>query len=419
MLDLNLLRTQTQRVAAIAKSRGCTVDLPLLLVMDRELQTQQRALETAQAERNAATKTMAGLSPGERDAKRASLRSLGDRVDTLIAATRDLEQRLNEQVFSVPNIVADDVLIDPDPTHNQVIREVGTRPTFAFAPRDYLTIAETLDCIDIPRAAKVSGSRFGYLKGIAAQLEFALLQFAFQRLTAHGFTPVVPPVLVRADVLRGVGYLEAGGTLERYRLEKDGLYLLGSAEQSLVPMHMDETFAADALPRRYAGFSTAFRREAGAYGRDTRGIFRVHQFDKLELVSFARPDQGDAEHVQLLAIEEELLQALGLPYRVLRLVSGDTAFPLARTYDIECWLPSERRYRETHSCSTALDFQARRLNIRYRSGRDTGFVHTLNATGLAIGRTLIAIIEHYQTERGFRIPDVLAPLVGTNEVTAP
>lgn len=417
MLELHLLRTHTERIAAIAKSRGCTVDVPGLLALDRELRTQQQTLEAAQAERNAATKTMAQLSPDAREAKRASLRTLGDRVDALTTAVRDIAQRLEDQLLSIPNIVADDVLVDPDPSHNQVLREVGVKPSFAFPPRDYLTIAEALDCIDIPRAAKVSGSRFGYLKGIAARLEFALLQFALQRLQAHGFTPVIPPVLVRDDVMRGVGYLEAGGTLERYRLEKDQLYLVGSAEQALVPMHMDEVLAGDTLPRRYAGFSAAFRREAGAYGRDTRGIFRVHQFDKLELVSFARPDQGDAEHAQLLAIEEELLHALGLPYRVVRLVSGDTAFPLARTYDIECWLPSEQRYRETHSCSTALDFQARRLNIRYRSGRDTGYVHTLNATGLAIGRTLIAIIEHYQTERGFRIPDVLVPFIGTNEAT--
>ncbi|MBI3115215.1 MAG: serine--tRNA ligase [Candidatus Kerfeldbacteria bacterium] len=419
MLDLRYIRAHRDHVENVARSRGITVSLDKLLALNDKLSELRGHLERAQAERNAASHAMAGLEERQRQAQRASLKALGDTVTKLKQRYAELEQRQTELASAVPNIVTDDVPLDPNPEHNRVLRAEGAKPTFSFPPRDYLTIAEKLDLIDTARAAKVSGTRFGYLKGAAAELEFALVRFALDYVAEQGFIAVVPPVMVRDEVIRGVGYLEAGGTLERYHLDADGLYLVGSAEHALVPLHMNERLAADELPRRYAGFSTCFRREAGAAGKDTRGILRVHQFDKLELVTVCLPEHGDEEFNRLLGIEEGLLRALGLPYRIVQLVSGDIPFPLAKTYDVETWMPGQGVYRETHSCSTALDFQARRLNIRYQRGAERGFVHTLNATGLAIGRTLIAIIENYQTKKGFAIPKKLRPyLNGRKDVTA-
>lgn len=417
MLDLDFIRHNADRIRAVMRTRHVSLSLDDVLALDAETRQLQQRLEAARHTRNEASRAMAALTPSERDQRRASLRAAREEQDHDEQRFTELTDRLRELLLSIPNDVLRDVPLDPNPEHNAILREAGTKPTFAFPPRDYLTIAEELDVIDVPRAGKVAGSRFGYLKGAATELEFALIQFTLATFRSRGFTPVVPPHMVRDEVIRGVGYLEAGGTLERYRFEKDHLYLIGTTEHALVPMHMDETLKADALPRRYLGFSPAYRREAGAYGKDTKGILRVHQFDQLEFVSFCLPEQDAEEFKLLLAAEEELLMKLGLPYRVVQLVSGDIPFPLAKTYDIETWLPGQGTYRETMSCSTATDFQARRLNIRYQRGSERGFVHTLNATALAIGRTLIAIIENYQTQNGFRIPDVLQPYLGRDQVT--
>lgn len=419
MVDLEYIRRHPDDVKAVVRARGLNVPIDALLKLDHEAQTIRQTLEAAQAERNRASSEMADLSPGEREKRRANLREKKQQIELLKQHADDVSSRLDELLLSVPNITLPDVPRDPNPEHNVVLREVGKKPRFSFPPRDYLSIAEELDIIDMSRAAKVSGSRFGYLKGVAAELEFALIQFTLTELRKRRFTPVVPPVMIRDKVIRGVGYLEAGGTLERYRLEKDRLYLVGSSEQSIVPLHADEVLSADELPKRYLGFSTCFRREAGAYGKDTKGILRSHQFDKLELISFCHPEQGEQEFQELLATEELLMTSLGLPYRVVRLVSGDTSFPLARTYDIETWMPGQGVYRETHSCSTATDFQARRLNIRFQRGSERGYVYTLNATAVAIGRTLIALIENYQTERGFRVPPVLVPYLGIDALERP
>ncbi len=340
---------------------------------------------------------------------------------------------------TIPNLPLSDVPEGNNEADNVVLREVGKKPVFSFTPKDYLTIAQALDLIDIERAAKVSGTRFGYLKNAAARLEFALIQFVFTSLAspallrkiARGirkgyhvtpFIPVVPPVMIRPEVFRKMARLTDADKEERYYFPKDDLYLVGSAEHSMGSMHMDETFQEKALPLRYLGFSTAFRRESGSYGKDTKGILRVHQFDKIEMESFTLAEDSRTEQDFLVAIQEYFLQALGLPYRVVAICTGDMGVPDARQIDLECWMPGQREgqgeYRETHTADLMTDYQARRLRTRVRrkDGR-VEYVHMNDATAFAIPRTLIAIIENYQTEQGtVRVPKVLQKWVGTKEI---
>jgi seryl-tRNA synthetase len=268
-------------------------------------------------------------------------------------------------------------------------------------------LGEKLDIIDVQRASKISGARFYFLKNDGALLEFALRELAFELLLKEGFIPVLPPVMIKTEVMKGLGYMENGGDEDMYVFEKDGLVLVGTAEQSIVAMHQDDTFEAKDLPKRYVGFSTCFRREAGSYGKDTKGILRAHQFDKVEMVSFVKQGEDDKEHEYLLSLEEKLLQALKLPYQVVKMCTGDLGFPAARKYDIEAWIPSENKYREITSASTTTDFQARRLNIKYREQNGTEFANILNGTAFST-RPIIAILENYQQEDGsILVPEVL------------
>jgi len=267
------------------------------------------------------------------------------------------------------------------------------------------------------RAAKVSGARFVYMKGDGVLLEFALVRFALDLLMHEGFIPVIPPTLIRKEAMQGLGYMEQGGAEDMYKLEKDGLVLVGTAEQSLVPMHMDEVFDKKDLPRRYVGYSSSFRREAGSYGKDTRGILRMHQFNKIEMVSFVAQEKDDKENDYLLSLEEKMFQALEIPYQVIKMCTGDLGFPAARKYDIEAWIPSQNKYREVTSVSTVTDFQARRLNIRYQDGGERKYVNVLNGTGLAMSRTPIAILENYQQADGsIVIPKVLQKYLGKDKI---
>ena len=286
-----------------------------------------------------------------------------------------------------------------------------------FKTRDHLELGEGLDVIDVKRAAKVSGTRFGYLKHEAALLEFALIQLAMETLIKEGFIPVIPPVLIKRDVMRGLGYMEHGADEDMFAIEKDGLLLAGTAEHTVIAMHKDETFNKKDLPKRYVGFSSAFRREAGSYGKDTKGILRVHQFDKVEMVSFVTPEDDDKEHEYLLSLEEKFFQSLEIPYQVVKMCTGDLGFPTARKYDIEAWIPSQTKYREVTSASTTTDFQARRLNIKYQDGSERKYVHILNGTAFAIGRTLIAILENFQQEDGsILVPRVLQKYTRFSEI---
>jgi seryl-tRNA synthetase len=327
------------------------------------------------------------------------------------------EKEFQNLMLQIPNLPLDDVPAGKDEKDNVVLKEEGKKPKFNFQAKDYLEIAEQLDIIDVKRAAKVSGTRFGYLKREAALLEFALISLAFDVLTKEKFIPVVPPVVIKPTMAIGMGFIEQTDDEEAYYLPKDNLYLTATSEQSIGTMYADEVFNEKDLPRRYVGFSTCFRREAGSYGKDTRGIFRVHQFDKVEMFSFCRPDKSKDEHKFLLSLEEKLMQLLKVPYRVVQMCSGDLGVPAASKYDLEAWLPSQNQYRETHSTSNCTDFQARRLKIRYRGDRGLEFVHTLNGTAFAIGRTLIAIIENYQQKDGsISVPKVLQKYTGFKKI---
>lgn len=367
-----------------------------------------RELEKLQSEINAASKIIPSLSPEEKKKKILELKPISNRISELKNEMRQGENH----IVNIPNVPKSDVPNGDDESGNIVEREVCKKPKLKD-PKDYLTLTESKGFIDLKRASKVSGSRFGYILGPLAQMEFALVQYAQKVLLKEKFTLVVPPVLIKEENMAAMGYLNGGGEDETYHFEKDNLYLVGTSEQSIGPMHRDEIFKEEDLPKRYVSFSTCFRREAGSYGKDTKGILRVHQFDKLEMFSITLPEKSDEEHAFLLAMEEKLMQGLELPYRVVKLCAGDLGWPSARTWDIETWMPGQNTYRETHSTSTTTDYQSRDLNIKVDRGSKKEYVHMLNGTAFAIGRTLIAIIENYQQSDGsINIPKVLQPYMG-------
>ena len=323
---------------------------------------------------------------------------------------------LKEILLRIPNLPKPDVKVGKDESENEVLRKVGSPKKFGFTPKDHLTIGEGLDIIDVKRAAKVSGTRFYYLKNDGVFLEFALRQLAFELLVKEGFTPILPPVLIKEEVMKCLGYMENGGDEDMFILDKEKLVLVGTSEQSIVPFFKDEILDEKELPKRFVGFSSCFRREAGSYGKDTRGIFRVHQFDKAEVVSFVKMGEDDKEHEYLLSLEEKLLGQLNIPYQVVKMCSGDLGFPAARKYDLEGWFPSEKRYRELTSTSTTTDFQARRLNIKYREKGETKFVNILNGTAFST-RPIAAILENYQLEDGsVLVPEVLRKYIGKDKI---
>ncbi|MFB0508090.1 MAG: serine--tRNA ligase [Thermodesulfobacteriota bacterium] len=419
MLDIRFIREHPDEVKEGCRKKGVDFDLDRFLEVDEKRRKVLLEVEGFRAQQKRMSKEIHEQEGG------AGQHVEIDKVRNLKARLRDSERelRLIEDEFHslmrmIPNLPLPEVPEGRDETENVVIREVGQKPTFDFAPRDYMKISEGLDIIDTKRAAKVSGSRFGYLKGDSVLLEFALVRLAIDTLTKEGFIPVIPPVMLNYRAMDGMGYLTRGGS-EVYQVEKDDLYLVGTSEQSLGAMHMDEILDERDLPRRYAGFSTCFRREAGSYGKDTKGILRVHQFDKVEMFSFCEPEKSRDEHDFFLEMEEKLVRMLGIPYRVVQMCSGDLGDPAADKRDIECWMPGMREYRETHSCSNCTDFQARRLKVRYRaheggSGQTkVKFVHTLNGTAYAIGRMIIAIIENFQQSDGtILVPDALRGLMG-------
>jgi seryl-tRNA synthetase len=331
------------------------------------------------------------------------MRGVAARVKELERGLGEVEPALDAALSSLPNL--------PDPTaapgpEDELVREVGQIKPPAFEPRDHLELAGEM--IDMDRGARLSGARFAYLKGDLVMLELALVRWVLEKLRTHGFEPVIPPVLVRERALYGTGFLP-DTEQQIYRVAEDDLYLVGTSEVALASLHDSEIIDAERLPLRYAGFSPCFRREAGAAGKDTRGIFRVHQFDKVEMFSFVSPEDSLAEHERILAIEEEILKELGLPYRVVNIAVTDLGNSAAKKYDCEAWLPSQGRYRELTSCSNTTDYQARRLNIRMRHEKRTQTPHTLNGTAVAVGRTIVALLENGQNaDGGVELPQVLA-----------
>lgn len=409
MLDSKYIKENVDQVKEAMKSRGFNANKKIdrIIELGKEIMEDQEKANKI----NKISEEIANLKGEARAEKIMEVKQIKEEI----ASDKLAEKRLS-LLKELPNIPKKDVKVGKDERDNEILREVGERPQFDFVAKDYMELGETLDIIDVKRAAKVSGSRFGYLKGSAAMLEFALIQYALETLTKEGFIPVVPPVLVSEKAMKAMGYLAQAGKRETYHFDKDNLYLVGTSEQSIGPMHMDEVL--EDLSKKYVSFSACFRREAGSYGKDTKGILRVHQFDKLEMFVFAKPEDSDKEHDNLLAMQERLMKGLKLPYRVVKLCTGDIGHPSARTYDIETWIPSENTYRETHSTSNCTDYQSRGLNIKYKNkDGKLEFAHTLNGTAFAIGRTIIAIMENYQTKEGeIAIPEVLQKYMGISRI---
>jgi len=374
-----------------------------VLELDERWRAAAQAAESLRAEQKAASEEVAAGKREGRDVsdRLARLKQLSGEVKALGEQSKNFEQKLQELLATLPNL--------PDPTaakpEDEVLREVGEA---SKTGRDHLELAG--ERIDMERGARLSGARFAYLRGDLAMLELALVQWTLQKLRGHGFEPVIPPVLVREQALYGTGFLP-DTEQQIYHLPADDLYLVGTSEVALASLHAGEILDAADLPLRYAGFSPCFRREAGAAGKDTRGIFRVHQFDKVEMFSFVEPDKGAEEHERLLAIEEEILAALQIPYRVVNIAVNDLGASAAKKYDCEAWLPGQGRYRELTSTSNTTDFQARRLEIRMRrEGAKPEILHTLNGTAVAVGRTIVALLENGQRDDGsVRLPEVLVP----------
>lgn len=410
MLDLKFIRSSPEEVKmGVAKKQTDPGIIDEILRLDGEHRKNLARVELLRSERKQISKRQGAPSAEEAERVREEAKQRKEELKNLEQVTSEIKAKLEELLLLVPNLPHESVPEGRDESGNVVVREWGEPTSFDFEPRDHLEIAKDLGLLDIERASRISGPRFYYLKGAAVLLEFALVRFALDLLSEKGFIPVVPPVLVKQRIMQGGGYLP-GGEDEIYKTVKDDLYLVGTSEQSILGMYTDELLDKSTLPLRYAGFSSCFRREAGSYGKDVRGIFRVHQFDKVEMFSFVAPEDSWPEHEFLLKNEEEIMQALKIPYRVVVMCTGDLGAPAAKKYDIEAWMPGENRYRETHSTSNCTDFQARRLNIRFRRDSGTGFVHTLNGTAVAVGRTLIAIWENYQQKDGsVLIPEALRP----------
>ena len=396
MLDLKQLREDPDSAREALARRGDAERLDPVLELDARRRALLPELEELRARKNQASKRIGELQRAGQDASEAiaEVRGSGEREKELEAELAEVTSRLNEALALVPNLPSPDA-----PPEDTVLREVGEAG--AGGP-DHLELLDGL--VDLEAGARAAGSRFAYLKGSLVFLELALVRWALEELSGQGFKPVVPPVLVREEAMFGTGFLP-DTEQQIYRVPDDDLYLVGTSEVPLASLHADEIVDEAALPLRYAGFSPCFRREAGAAGKDTRGIFRVHQFDKVEMFSFVRPEDSEGEHERLLQIEEELLQTLDVPYRVVNIAVDDLGASAAKKYDLEAWLPGQERFRELTSCSNTTGFQARRLGARYRpaEGKGPRHLHTLNGTAVAVGRTIIAIVENH----GLDVPPVL------------
>jgi seryl-tRNA synthetase len=404
MLDIKYIRENPEIVQKKARDKGVDINVEHILELDNRYRALDLMVQKLREDRNANSTSIKGKPTEEQIKKGQGIKERLDKEEHVLSA---IEEEYRNALLTIPNLAKDDVRIGENDTQNEVVRTVGEPTKFNFKPKGHLELGEKLDIIDVVRASKISGARFYFLKNDGALLEFALRELAFDLLIKEGFIPVVPPVMVKTEVMKGLGYMENGGDEDMYVFEKDGLVLIGTSEQSIVAMHQDDTFDAKDLPKRYVGFSTCFRREAGSYGKDTRGILRVHQFDKVEMVSFVKQGEDDKEQDYLLSLEEKLMQLLKISYQVVKMCTGDLGFPAARKYDLEAWIPSENKYREVTSVSTTTDFQARRLNIRYKEQNTTEFVNILNGTAFST-RPIIAILENYQNEDGsVNVPEVL------------
>lgn len=411
MLNLRAIRDDPEpiRAALARRDAGLADDLSQLIELDRERRKITMEVEELRAEQNRGSKAVGTASGEEREQLIKSLRQVSERLTELEPRLASLDEEVLRLASRLPNPPHESVPEGETEEDNELVRKVGDVPSFPFEPKDHVDLGQRLGIIDLERGARVSGSRFTYLLDGAVWVQWALVRYCMELLGAKGFVPVVPPVLVHEEAMYGTGFLPAAEA-QIYVTRDDDLYLAGTSEVPLAALHQDEILDPEKLPRRYAGYSTCFRREAGTYGKDIRGIFRLHQFDKVEMFSFTTPESSWDEHEFLLSCQEEIVSGLGLPYQVVFVCAGQMGNAAAKQYDIEVWLPGQGRYRELTSCSNCTDYQARRLECRVRFEGGNRTAHTLNGTACAIGRTLIALLENHQRKDGsVPLPESLHP----------
>ena len=421
MYDVKFIIEDPEKIKAGAAKKNVKVDIDKIVELYEKRNENLQKVEGLRAQQNEVSKKISQSE--DKAALIEEMAKVKEEIKTLEPKIEELENEIDTLAATVPNPTFDSVPDGKDEEDNEIIKTHGEKPKFDFEPKDHIELGKTLDIIDIERGVRASGARFYYLKGDAALLEFALVQHVIQKLTSKGFTPVITPVLVKEEAMYATGFFPADKN-EVYSVnpstpdnpEGDDLFLVGTSEVPLTMLHYTEILDPEKLPIRYAGFSTCFRREAGSYGKDTAGIIRVHQFNKIEMYSFCHPDQSEEEHKKILEAEEEIMQDLGFHYQVINICGGDLGTPAAKKYDIEVWIPTQGKFRELTSCSNCTNFQARRSKIRFEGEKGKEYIHTLNGTACAVGRTLVAIIENNQNEDGsITIPEVLRPFMGGRE----
>ncbi|HEY4696277.1 MAG TPA: serine--tRNA ligase [Candidatus Hydromicrobium sp.] len=412
MIDLESFRKNPQIFKSEIKKRGLKIDTSAGLELDRKKRDLTLKIDRLRFEKNLASKTIPKLKGEEKNKEINRMKKINEDLKKMEIELTDVEDKFLIHFSTYPNLSHSTTPIGKDESGNVVESYYGKKPEFDFRPKSHVDLGVNLDILDEKRAAKISGSRFVFLKNEAVLLEFALVQYVLSILTSKGFTPLMPPLLVKETAMYGTGFFPVEKT-QYYKTELDDLFLIGTSEVPLCAYHSNEFLDAGILPLKYTAFSTCFRREAGTYGKDLRGLFRVHQFDKVEMFIFAHPEKSWEEYEGLREILEGIVRGLGLHYRIVNMCTGDIGAPNAKKYDLEAWLPGQGKYRELASCSHDTDFQARRLNIKYRDGKKKELVHTMNSTACAVGRTLIAIYENYQDNDGnIGIPEALLPYMG-------
>ena len=398
MLDPAILKDNLEVLESNISRRNLDIDVNHLISLNEKRKSLRFNAEQKRSQQKELGKQIANADKNEKEELLNKASELSDEVKLLFEQVDKKDEEFLSQWVKIPNLISKTSPDGKSDKDNLEIKKVGNVKEISN-PKDHLEIASQLNLIDVEKASEVSGSRFAYLFGDLVKIEFNLVSWALNKLSEKDFTPTVPPVLVRENALYGTGFFPDDAE-QVYEIPNDDLYLVGTSEVPLAALHTNEIINMEELPIRYAGFSTCFRREAGTYGKDTTGIFRVHQFDKVEMFSFCNPEKSEEEHEFILSVEEELLQSLEIPYRVVDVCAGDLGASAAKKYDIEAWIPSQNTYREVTSCSNTTSFQARRLNIRAKSDGETSILHTLNGTAIAVGRILIALIENNQTEDG-------------------
>ena len=416
MIDPQLLKTNIEAIEENLRKRDLDIDLDKLKLLDESRRALKFESEKLRAEQKKLGKEIASASEKEKVILLEKAEKISDKVKSLSEETQQKDEEFFDAWIKIPNIVNSSSPVGKTDEDNKEIKKVG-EPKDIKNPMTHLEIGENLGLIDVERASKISGSRFSYLFGDLVKIQFNLVSYTLNKLSEKGFNPTIPPVLVRENALFGTGFFPDDSD-QVYEVQNDDLFLVGTSEVSLAALHTDEIIDIEKLPLRYAGYSTCFRREAGTYGKDTSGIFRVHQFDKVEMFSFCDPEKSNEEHEQILAIEEEILKDLEIPYRVVDVCTGDLGASAAKKYDIEAWIPSQKKYREVTSCSNTTDFQARRLNMRTKNEDGNTILHTLNGTALAVGRILIALLENNQQSDGsVTFSDDLGKILGVNKLS--